>query len=428
LTHYAALSWQHSHGLLDWQSSLTARYSSLGYAPDPIGDLLYDGIAQHAYKRAVAYGWQADGSCRASAAHTLRAGLYLQHDRATSATSAQVLPLDAAGNQASDQPLTVDDNSGQGQWLASAYLQDEWQVAALTVNYGLRLDHYNAYSSGSQLSPRLNLVWPTGSGTTLHAGYSRYFTPPPFELVGSETIARFAGTSAAPEQTLNDRPVAERADYYDLGLQQALDASLVLGVDGYYRRSRHLIDEGQFGAPIVLTPFNYRAGLIKGVEFTANYSTPVLSAYANLALQSVRGRGIESAQFNFAAQELAYIEAHAIHLDHEQQLTGSAGATYLWRGTRLSADLLLGTGLRRDQPLPDGSNVPNGAHLPGYTQVNLGLSHAFPADGPRALTLRCDVINVFDQVYEIRDGSGVGVGAPQLGPRRGLFLGLSQGL
>ena len=28
-------------------------------------------------------------------------------------------------------------------------------------------------------------------------------------------------------------------------------------VDGYYKISKHLIDEGQFGAPIILTPFNY---------------------------------------------------------------------------------------------------------------------------------------------------------------------------
>ena len=32
----------------------------------------------------------------------------------------------------------------------------------LTLNYGLRFDHYSAYSSGSQLSPRVNFVWNVG--------------------------------------------------------------------------------------------------------------------------------------------------------------------------------------------------------------------------------------------------------------------------
>ena len=34
----------------------------------------------------------------------------------------------------------------------------------------------------------------------------------------------------------------------------------------------------------------------------------------------------------------------------------------------------------------------------------------------------------FIRKYEIRDGTGVGVGAPQFGPRRGFFVGLSQAL
>ena len=29
-----------------------------------------------------------------------------------------------------------------------------------------------------------------GAGTTLHAGYARYFSPPPFELVASTAVAR----------------------------------------------------------------------------------------------------------------------------------------------------------------------------------------------------------------------------------------------
>lgn len=41
---------------------------------------------------------------------------------------------------------------------------------------------------------------------------------------------------------------------------------------------------------------------------------------------------------------------------------------------------------------------------------------------------RLDVVNVFDNVYEIRDGTGVGVGAPQFGPRRGLFFGVKKSL
>ncbi len=90
--------------------------------------------------------------------------------------------------------------------------------------------------------------------------------------------------------------------------------------------------------------------------------------------------------------------------------------------------MLLGSGLRADLTLPDGSSIPNGANLPAYTQVNVGASHVFHIGDAGTLTARLDVINVADKVYEIRDGTGVGVGAPQYGPRRGVFLGLSKSL
>ena len=54
------------------------------------------------------------------------------------------------------------------------------------------------------------------------------------------------------------------------------------------------------------------------------------------------------------------------------------------------------------------------------------MSHDFDRQGIAGLTVRFDVINVFDEKYEIRDGTGVGVGAPQYGPRRGLFGGVSK--
>jgi outer membrane receptor protein involved in Fe transport len=57
--------------------------------------------------------------------------------------------------------------------------------------------------------------------------------------------------------------------------------------------------------------------------------------------------------------------------------------------------------------------------------VNFGVEHDFERQGIPNLTGRFDVINLFDKVYEIRDGTGVGVGAPQYGARRGLFAGIT---
>jgi len=427
LTHYAILGWQYSAGALDVQSALTSRYSSLTYQPDFPGDLLFNGLAQQAFKSDVALGLQSDGAYRINDAHTLRAGIYAQHDRASSETFSQVLPVDASGAQSSDVPLGINDSNTQSQWIASAYLQDEWRAATgLTVNYGARLDQYRAYSTGGQLSPRLNIVWKSGAAVW-HAGFARYFTPPPFELVGAETVGKFLGTTAAPQVTASNLPLAERANYWDLGVERNVNDRVTLGLDSYYRQSYHLIDEGQFGAPIILTPFNYHDGRIEGLELTANYTAATFTAYGNLALQSALGRGIESAQFNFSPADLSYIAAHFIDLDHEQRVSASAGVSWRRAATRYSADLLMGSGLRASELLA-GIHIPNGTHLPSYVQFNLGVSHALSIGEHGELTVRMDLINIFDRVYEIRDGTGVGVGAPQFGPRRGVFVGLGKAI
>ena len=159
-----------------------------------------------------------------------------------------------------------------------------------------------------------------------------------------------------------------------------------------------------------------------------NYTHGGFSAYGNIAYEKAQGIHIVSNEYNFGADELAYIASHYIYLDHDQTWTGSAGAAYRWRsgilqGSRISADMVYGSGLRTDLTLADGSTIPNGAPLKGYTTFNLSAGHQF---GDSGFDVRVDVQNLFDTIYEIRDGQGVGVGAPSFGPRRGIFAGVSK--
>ena len=69
-------------------------------------------------------------------------------------------------------------------------------------------------------------------------------------------------------------------------------------------------------------------------------------------------------------------------------------------------------------------NDPNTLRSMPQLLVNLHLEH----DVTPRMTLIVDVVNLFDKIYEIRDGSGIGVFAPQFGARRGFYAGLSQKL
>ena len=267
----------------------------------------------------------------------------------------------------------------------------------------------------------MNGVWKPTDTTTIHAGYARYFSPPPFELVASSSIGLFNNTTAAATGSLNSTPRAERADYYDLGGEQKL-GDWTIGLDSFYKASKNLIDEGQFGAPIILTPFNYAQGRQYGAELTVNYTNGDFTTYVNASYERAVGRNINSSQFQFDPGDLAYIAGNYIPLDHQQLGSVSAGVAYNWDGTHLSADLLFGTGLRKDGATPNGDSVP------AYTTVNFGISREFSALGWSGLTARFDILNAFDEIYTIRDGTGVGVGAPQFGARRGFFFGLSKAI
>ncbi len=422
-TGFGQLSLLHDHDRLTYQLSAFARYSALRYRPDLTGELLFNGQAQRAFKHDFTFGGQVDAAFKLNASNTLRGGVVVTRDRGTSRTTTFVFPLDADGAQAGPA-FAIPDRSGQTEVTESVYLQDELKLSsALTFNLGGRFDHYSGYRSEQQFSPRASLVYQQ-AGTTVHLGYARYFSPPPFELVATTSIAPLVGTSGEAPGTQNTTPFAERQHYIDLGIQQKLGGAFTVGVDGYLRYSKNLIDEGQFGAPIVLTPFNYARGRIKGVEASASYAAHGLLAYVNFAYAKAQGKNIASSQFDFDPDELAYIQNHYIYLDHDQTYTASGGVSYTFRdgglrGLRFGADALYGSGLRAD------GDVPNGNALADYATVNLSASYHLAHPG---IGIRFDVVNVGDHVYEIRDGSGVGVGAPQYGARRGLFVGLSKDL
>jgi len=430
ITHYGVAVYQYAGDAFNFQIAPFVRYSQTRFTPDPQGgDIIFNGSSDNSRLSSLAIGVQVDGSYKLSDAHTVRFGAFFQNERTRSLVTSQVFPIDDDGNQTIDIPLTVTNNAGKTGQLYGVYLQDEWSLSpTLTFNFGARFDAVRAYTREQQLSPRANLVWKPAQGTTFHIGYARNFTPPPQELVATTTVVAFNGTTKASEITEGGTVRAEREHYFDGGVEQEVAKGFTIGLDAYYKKKHNLLDEGQFGSSLVLSPFNYKDGYAWGVEFRTSYTEGPLSLYANLARGDEKGRNIISSQFFFAPDELAYIANHYIYTDHSQKWTASGGGSVTIKnalGTLVpTADFLYGDGLRADDP---NGIVPNGGKLPSYFTANLGIAQNF--DGPgilKGLKVRFDVINLFDKSYLIRDGSGVGVGAPQYGERRGFFAGITK--
>jgi outer membrane receptor protein involved in Fe transport len=454
-TEFSVVSVQKSADGFDGQLSYFTRYNELRYTPDPTGDLLINGIASDIGRISYTNGIAGDGSYKLNDSHTLRAGFSVSAEQATVENTSLVENLDASGTGV-EPPFGITDNVSQLGWLAGVYVQDEWKVTnQFTINAGLRFDQMEQFVSANQLSPRLSFTYKPFENTTFHAGYARYFTPPVLVEAAPANIALFNGTTGAVSGQ-NDPVLPERSNYFDAGVDQVFKfgcgadgkgcSNLDLGVDAYYKIATDLIDNGLFGQALVLSAFNYARGYNEGIEFKGKWTSGNFQAYGNLSIAQQRATDPVSNQYLFGntpladlggLTELQYVQTHYIYTDHNQFVTASAGALYRfcgrpatsseafgedgfsWCGVTLSGDMIYGSGLR------DGDA--NISSVPGYTQFNIGIKREFllPND-PKPMTIRFDVVNLFDTIYEIRDGTGIGVFAPQYGPRRGFFLGISK--
>lgn len=411
----------------DAQLAAFSRYAEVHFVPDVFGDLVFNDVASDVIRQSTLTGMQGDTSYIVNGQHTLRGGFAVSGEQTNVSNVSTVMPGDVGA--VTGPPYNISDQTSLLGWNIGTYIQDEWKITnQLTINAGLRFDQLYQFVDANQLSPRLAVVYKPFKGTTLHAGYARYFTPPYQAQATQSNIALFANTTNQPDIAVADPVKPERAHYFDAGVDQTVLPGLTMGLDAYYKIARDMLDDGQFGSAVVLTQFNYARGYSEGGEFKLKYTNGNFNAYGNFAYNITRAIDVESNQYLFDAATYAYLQNNYHYTDDMQRMTGSAGVSYRFaNATTVTADLIYGSGLRTGD-LSDGVD-PNSEHTTAYTVINTGIAHDFKwSPDYKPLTVRFDIVNLFDQIYELRDGSGIGVFAPQYGARRGYYVGLSQKL
>jgi outer membrane receptor protein involved in Fe transport len=423
------VSWQRHTLDGDAQVAAFSRYAEVHFVPDQFGDMVFNDVASDVIRQSTLTGIQGDAAYILNNRNTLRAGFAITGEQTNVTNSSTVMPTSITTGEVDGPAFNITDKSSLLGWNMGAYVQDEWKLTnQLTLNAGLRFDQLFQYVDANQFSPRLALVYKPFDGTSFHAGYARYFTPPYQAQAASSDIALFANTTNQPDVQLADPVKPERSHYFDVGVDQTVLPGLTMGLDGYYKIARDMIDDGQFGAAVVLTQFNYAEGYSEGGEFKLKYTNGNFNAYANFAYNITEGKDVESNQYLIDAPDYQYLLTHWHYTDDMQRMTGSAGVSYRLFDTTLTADMIYGSGLRTGD-IEDNNVPPNSLHTTPYAVVNTGIAHDFKwSPDWKPLTVRFDVVNLFDQVYELRTGSGIGEFAPQFGARRGFYVGLSQKL
>ena len=417
--YYGILSLQGEVGAnVNYQVAAFSRYYELKYSPDPIGDLIYNGVAAEILHTRFINGVQEDTSYKLDTHNTLRAGFYLSGEAIELDDHAQTFPA-KNGIQTSDHPFSIVDNNNQIAWLFGIYAQDEWHaLPKLTINFGLRWDWMSAFVTQNQWSPRFAVEYALTHSTTLHTGYARYFKVPPFDQVALETVQKSKNTTnAAPVNSGNDKIEAETDDYFDAGVRQRVVEGVNVGVDSFYKFGHDQLDLAQLAGSVVTAPLNYRKSRAWGSDFSLTLERNGLSAYLNFSYAVLQAQKISAGAFLADdAAEIGYIANHWVTLDDDQMLVGSSGVSYQLWGYLVTADGLWASGYRR--------GFANTGELPPILQFNAAIVHDVVLPRVGKVEGRVSLINVFDHTYQIRNGSGIGVFSPTYGPRRTLYGGL----
>ena len=112
------------------QASLFSRYSSLYFSPDPVGDLLFTGIAQTG--RALGLVERYTKPMQAGASTTpipCAPGFQITAERTVANTQSNVFDLNSGGMQTTEAPVSLAQGLGKTGGIYGLYLQDEWTLA-----------------------------------------------------------------------------------------------------------------------------------------------------------------------------------------------------------------------------------------------------------------------------------------------------------
>ena len=405
------------------------RHTRANFTTDPLNVLAYVPDEAEPFsagsqdRRAYSGGLRLDYTYVHSKEHLIKTGFQVDRTEAINKTTLSTFLDDGAGNPTGSVIERRADNRLVG-WRQEFWVQDQWSPTdRWTFNLGLRADMVQYIRDEAQISPRVGATYKADQSNVFHVFYGRMFTPPNLEAISFAKL-NTAGTKAAPEDTTNIAPKAERAHYFEVGSYHALSSWATVELTAYYKLARNLSDAGQFGTTPLLNYFAFNYGWSRGIDGAVKLQIlENLTARANVAWGQCKGYGLQSGHFLLESKEIRDINSPGgVFCDHTQMVTSSALVSYRFRErTTLSGQMLFGSGLRT---AADDDAKTNSTHTPSYTIFNTSLTHVIPLpwEGQKLL-LGVDVINLFDQKYFINQGEGsIGLGVSHAGMPRSVFF------
>lgn len=289
-----------------------------------------------------------------------------------------------------DFPINFSGGLNGGQ--ASLYAQDHIRlVRNLTVDLGLRYDHFDLVTTQVQTSPRAGLAYHIArTKSVIHAAYNRLFSPPPIEY---SILASWIGT-AGPDLTQRVGNVrAYTQNYFEAGWQQEVARDIAFEVNAYLHTGHNSFENHEISITRLFLPINFHTARAEGAEFVMNFR--------QLQRLGITGR------FQYAASKtyfygpvtggftgdepLAPGERILPAFDQTHTATANLIYTSKWRGLWAATAMRYGS----------GTVIENGPRLPQHFTTDLATGMTIWNHEPQRLDMEIDVTNVSDSRYQI---------------------------
>jgi hypothetical protein len=272
------------------------------------------------------------------------------------------------------------------------------------MNLGLRYDRSDGFTSGNQLSPRVEIDVVPDDRNVVHFYYGRFYAAPFLEDTRCDAVVTSGTASNCGNANLPAYDLQPQHDtYYEGGVAHTFRPGFT-GYFNYWERNvANVLDTTQIFPTPIFAVYNNTIGRAEGAEFRLKDTlADGDSWYFSGTASNSSACGISGGTFLFTPDQLGCLPGGLQPEDHDQTYAVNGAYTHRFGGEKrdfATLQALYGSGYPVQFQNGEGRLMP---HLTFNASLGRDPGH----NGSKSLGCRLDIENSFGYAYLLKINNG----------------------